>query len=86
MSRKRQKGSAIVETALMMPWLAFIFVGVLDFGFYSYACICTQNAARAGSGGKVKSRPEKRGAGLYFKINTCRKPLQVLILNHLHEH
>jgi Flp pilus assembly protein TadG len=33
--------------ALMMPWLAFLFVGVLDFGFYSYAAICTQNAARA---------------------------------------
>jgi len=36
-----------VEVALMMPWLAFLFVGVLDFGFYSYAAICTQNAARA---------------------------------------
>ena len=43
----RRKGSAIVETALMMPWIAFLFVGVLDFGFYSYAAICTQNAARA---------------------------------------
>jgi len=31
----------------MMPWLAFLFIGVLDFGFYSYAAICTQNAARA---------------------------------------
>jgi Flp pilus assembly protein TadG len=37
----------VVEAALMMPWLAFLFVGVLDFGFYSYAAICTQNAARA---------------------------------------
>jgi hypothetical protein len=37
----------MVEAALMMPWLAFLFVGVLDFGFYSVAAICTQNAARA---------------------------------------
>src|SRR5579862_8621865 len=42
-----KKGSAVVEAALMMPWLAFLFVGVLDFGFYAYAAICTQNAARA---------------------------------------
>ena len=43
----KQSGQAIVETALMMPWLAFLFVGVLDFGFYSYAAISIQNAARA---------------------------------------
>lgn len=30
----------------MVPWLFFLFVGVLDFGFYAYAAICTQNAAR----------------------------------------
>src|SRR5437016_4005677 len=45
--RNRQKGSAVVETALLIPWLFFLFVGVLDIGFYSYASICTQNAARA---------------------------------------
>ena len=45
--RKREKGSALVEMAFMMPWIAFLFVGILDFGFYSYAAIATQNAARA---------------------------------------
>ncbi len=45
--KNSNRGSAVVEAALMMPWLAFLFVGVLDFGFYSYAAICTQNAARA---------------------------------------
>ncbi len=45
--KNRRRGSAIVEAALMMPWIVFLFVGVLDFGFYSYAAICTQNAARA---------------------------------------
>ncbi len=30
----------------MVPWIVFLFVGVLDFGFYAYAAICTQNAAR----------------------------------------
>ena len=45
--RKRQRGQAIVEASLMMPWLVFLFVGVLDFGFYAYTAICVQNAARA---------------------------------------
>jgi TadE-like protein len=45
--RDRQKGSAIVEAALMMPWICFLFVGILDSGFYTYAAMATQNAARA---------------------------------------
>lgn len=45
--RHRQRGSAVIEAALMMPWIAFLFVGIFDFGFYSYAAIATQNAARA---------------------------------------
>ena len=45
--RKREKGSALVEMAFMMPWIAFLFVGILDMGFYSYASMATQNAVRA---------------------------------------
>ena len=37
----------MVEAALLAPWIFFLFVGVLDFGFYSYALICTQNASRS---------------------------------------
>jgi Flp pilus assembly protein TadG len=37
----------VVEVALMAPWIFFLFVGVFDMGFYCYAAICTQNAARA---------------------------------------
>ncbi len=45
--RRREAGSSIIEVALMAPWIFFLFVGVFDFGFYAYAGICTQNAARA---------------------------------------
>ena len=45
--RQRQNGNAVVEMAFLMPWIAFLFVGVLDSGFYTYAAIATQNAARA---------------------------------------
>ncbi len=46
--RKRgRRGGAMVEFALMMPWILFLFMGIYDFGFYAYAAICVQNAARA---------------------------------------
>jgi len=46
--RKRgESGHAIIELALLAPWIFFLFVGVFDMGFYSYAIICTENAARA---------------------------------------
>lgn len=42
----RQAGGAVVEVALLMPWIVFLFVGILDAGFYSYAMVVTENAAR----------------------------------------
>ena len=30
----------------MAPWIFFLFMGTLDFGFYAYAIIAVQNAAR----------------------------------------
>ena len=43
--RRGTRGHAIVEVALMSPWIFLLFAGVLDFGFYAYAAIATQNAA-----------------------------------------
>ncbi len=47
MPASRRSGNSIIEVTFMMPWLLFLFVGVFDFGFYCYALIATQNAARA---------------------------------------
>ncbi len=47
MPARRSSGNSIIELTFMMPWLLFLFVGVFDFGFYAYALIATQNAARA---------------------------------------
>jgi hypothetical protein len=44
--KHRMKGHAILEAALLLPWLIFLFIGVFDMGFYSYALICTENAVR----------------------------------------
>ncbi len=44
--KKRERGNAVIEVSLLAPWILFLLVGVLDFGFYSYAAITTENAAR----------------------------------------
>jgi Flp pilus assembly protein TadG len=44
---RRRSGNSIIEMTFMLPWLLFLFVGVFDVGFYCYALIATQNAARA---------------------------------------
>ena len=31
---------------MLLPWVLFLFVGAFDLGFYNYALISTQNAAR----------------------------------------
>lgn len=44
---RRSGGNAVIEVTLLMPWFVFLFMGVFDFGFYAYALISTENAARA---------------------------------------
>jgi Flp pilus assembly protein TadG len=46
-NRHRQRGGSALEMALLLPWYAFLFVGVFDWGFYSHALISTQAAARS---------------------------------------
>jgi Flp pilus assembly protein TadG len=41
-----ERGHAMLEAALLLPWVLFLFVGAFDLGFYNYALISTQNAAR----------------------------------------
>jgi len=45
--RERQRGHAVVETALLAPWIFLLFAGTFDVGMYGYALISTENAARA---------------------------------------
>jgi Flp pilus assembly protein TadG len=45
--RKRgERGQAMLEMALLAPWVLLLFIGILDWGFYSYALISMQSAAR----------------------------------------
>jgi Flp pilus assembly protein TadG len=43
---KEQRGHAVIEVALLAPWIFFLFAGALDMGFYMYAALAVENAAR----------------------------------------
>jgi Flp pilus assembly protein TadG len=44
--RACRKGSSIVEFAFIIPWFLFLFCGVIDLGFFNYALVTAQSAAR----------------------------------------
>src|SRR5579871_1284857 len=43
---RKNGGNSIIEFSLLLPWFIFLFTGVFDFGFYAYALIAVENAAR----------------------------------------
>jgi Flp pilus assembly protein TadG len=63
-----------VELALMTPWLFFLFVGIMAFGFYMYAGICVQNAAR------VAAAQTSSGPGSATQTIACQAVLAELNL------
>jgi Flp pilus assembly protein TadG len=44
--RRQVRGTAVIEVTLIAPWFLFLFVGVVDMGFYSHQLIAVENAAR----------------------------------------
>jgi len=66
MRRKfKQRGHAVLEFALFLPFLLFLFVGAFDWGFYSWALISTENAARVAAlytSGSSTSASDSAGA------------------------
>lgn len=46
-AKRRTRGGAMLELALLGPWVLFLFIGALDWGFYAYALISLQSAARS---------------------------------------
>jgi hypothetical protein len=41
-----QSGQAVIETALLLPWLVLSFMAVFDAGMYACGLISTESAAR----------------------------------------
>ena len=70
--KRREGGNSVVEVALLAPWIFFLFVGIFDLGFYTYAVICTQNAARAAA------LQTASGPGAQSSVDACSAALDEL--------
>jgi Flp pilus assembly protein TadG len=44
--RRKRRGGALIELTLLSPWVFFLFVGIIDMGFYTYSLIAVENATR----------------------------------------
>ena len=47
--RSSRSGNNVIEFSLLIPWYIFLFVGVYDYGFFSYSLISVQSAASVGA-------------------------------------
>jgi Flp pilus assembly protein TadG len=86
-----ERGHAVTEVALLSPWLFFLFVATLDFGFYSYWLVAATNAARTAALSAAKNgldaavacnqvRNELRGVLGYETATNCNgAPLTVTV-------
>jgi len=48
--QRRRRGAAAIECAIILPVLATIVFGCVDFGRFAHSYIAVSNAARAGAG------------------------------------
>jgi Flp pilus assembly protein TadG len=46
MINDKRKGTAMLEVSMMLPLVAFLFMGAFDMGYYTFALISVQDAAR----------------------------------------
>jgi Flp pilus assembly protein TadG len=57
-NRRMESGQALVELALMLPFLVLLLLGSVEMGRYAYLAILVGNAARAGTAYGVQSIPQ----------------------------
>lgn len=72
-----RSGHAVVEMALMAPWIFLLFIMVFDLGFYNYAAIATANAARAGMIYATQM------AGPVYDVASLRTPICSIVAREL---
>jgi len=58
--RKGQEGQALVEFALVIPFLLLLMFGLIEFGLLLYNQQVITNASREGARYGIVSRPERR--------------------------
>ncbi len=75
--RSGSRGHSVLELAFFLPWVIFLFVGVFDWGFYSWALISTENAARVAAmytSSNSGTAADSAGACLYAAAQLAYAP------------
>jgi Flp pilus assembly protein TadG len=73
---RKTRGAAMMELALFSPWIIFLFVGTLDWGFYAYSLITLETATRSAVAYNA-THSEPTNAAMACEIVT--KEMQTLI-------
>lgn len=61
----------MMEMALLCPWVVFLFIGALDWGFYAYSMISIETAARSAASYIVSLNNGALIAGTVTADNAC---------------
>jgi Flp pilus assembly protein TadG len=46
-NRRKRRGGSLIELVLIAPWIFFLFIGALDWGFYASALVSLQAGLRS---------------------------------------
>jgi len=76
MRRNKRRGSSLIELSLICPWFLFLFVGIVDCGFFYFTMISVENAARIGA--EYTSKNPLKKADQVWACNLVRAELAAL--------
>jgi Flp pilus assembly protein TadG len=68
----------MLELALLCPWVLFLFVGALDWGFYAYAMIRIETAARSAAAAIVAQASTSNATTAISSTDACNTVLAEL--------
>ena len=73
------KGHAVIEVALLAPFIFFLFAGALDMGYYTYAAVAVENAARVAALHVASSidTASDANAAVYARTYVCNELRQL---------
>jgi Flp pilus assembly protein TadG len=81
-TKRSQRGNSVIEVSLMAPWILLLFICVFDFGFYVYAAISVENAARVAAL-HTSSNPRltaDQGTACFYAVQELQRTANVAAL------
>lgn len=67
-AHRYDRGQAIVEVTLLIPWMVLAFIAAFNFGIFAYSLISTENAARTGATYAAQSLTVAQGGSVGSQV------------------